>query len=84
MSEKHPSLNDCLEVGPSLVNDLCSILLHFRIHKFALSTDIEKAFLHVKLDDSDRDFTRFYGYLILMILKVTLMCIGLELSCLAQ
>ena len=59
MSEKHPSLNDCLEVGPSLVNDLCSILLRFRIHKFALSTDIEKAFLHVKLDDSDRDFTRF-------------------------
>lgn len=59
MSEKHSSLNDCLEVGPSLVNDLCSILLRFRIHKFGLSTDIEKAFLHVKLDDSDRDFTRF-------------------------
>ena len=59
MSEKHPSLNDCLEVGPSLVNDICSILLRFRIHKFGLSTDIEKAFLHVKLDEADRDFTRF-------------------------
>ena len=59
MSEKHPSLNDSLEVGPSLVNDICSILLRFRIHRFGLSTDIEKAFLHVKLDQADRDFTRF-------------------------
>ena len=59
LSDNHPSLNDCLEVGPSLVNDLCSILLRFRVHKIALSTDIEKAFLHVKLDASDQDFTRF-------------------------
>ena len=59
LSDNHPSLNDCLEVGPSLVNDLCSILLRFRVHKIALSTDIEKAFLHVKLNASDQDFTRF-------------------------
>ena len=59
LSGNHPSLNDCLEVGPSLVNDLCSILLRFRVHKIALSTDIEKAFLHVKLDAGDQDFTRF-------------------------
>ena len=44
---------------PSLVNDLCSILLRFRVHKIAFSTDIEKAFLHVKLDTNDQDFTRF-------------------------
>ena len=60
MSNNHPSLNDCLEVGPSLVNDLCSILLRFRVHKFGLTTDIEKAFLHVKLHEDDRDFTRFF------------------------
>ena len=59
LSANHPSLNDCLEIGPSLVNDLCSILLRFRVHKFGLSTDIEKAFLHVKLNASDQDFTRF-------------------------
>ena len=59
LSGNHPSLNDCLEVGPSLVNDLCSILLRFRVHKIALSTDIEKAFLHVKLDAGDQDFTHF-------------------------
>ena len=47
MSNNHPSLNDCLEVGPPLVNDLCSILIHFCVHKFGLTTDIEKAFLHM-------------------------------------
>ena len=41
------------------MNDIFSILLRFRIHKFGLSTDIEKAFLHVKLDEADGDFTRF-------------------------
>ena len=59
LSGNHPSLNDCLEIGPSLVNDLCSILLCFRVHKFALSTDIDKAFLHVKFGANDQDFTRF-------------------------
>jgi len=48
-----------LMIGPSLVNSLCSILLRFRVHKFALSTDIEKAFLHVKLGPKDQNFTRF-------------------------
>ena len=37
---------------------MCAILLRFRSHAFALSTDIEKAFLHVQLHPDDRDFTR--------------------------
>ena len=41
------------------MNDLCSIILRFRSHKVAISTDIEKAFLHVNLHADDRDFTRF-------------------------
>ena len=53
------SLNDCLMVGPPFLNDLCAILLRFRCHAFALSTDIEKAFLHVELHESDRNYTRF-------------------------
>lgn len=53
------SLNDCLMVGPPFLNNLCAILLRFRIHTFALSTDIEKAFLHVQLHPSDRNFTHF-------------------------
>ena len=58
-SQNHPSLNDCLLVGPTLLNDMCGMLLHFRLHKFGLSTDIEKAFLHITLDEADRDYTRF-------------------------
>ena len=34
--------------------------MRFRTHAFAISTDIEKAFLHVYLHEKDRDFTRFF------------------------
>ncbi|PFX23152.1 hypothetical protein AWC38_SpisGene12298 [Stylophora pistillata] len=47
-------------VDPPFQNNRCSILLRFRTFAYGLSTDIEKAFLHVGLDDSDRDFTRFF------------------------
>ena len=59
-SHKHASLNDCLMVGSPPLIDTANILLRFRLHNYALSTDIEKAFLHVKLAECDRDFTRFF------------------------
>ena len=46
-------------VGPPYQNDICAILLHFWFHVIGLSTDIEKAFSHVRLDEGDRDYTRF-------------------------
>ena len=58
-SPQHASLNDCLMVGDPPLIDLCAILLRFRLYCYALSTDIEKAFLHVRLESRDRDFTRF-------------------------
>jgi len=58
-SKDHPSLNDCLMVGLPFQNDICAIMIRFRFHVIGLSTDIEKAFLHVKLHEEDRDYTRF-------------------------
>ena len=40
-------------IGPPFLNDLCSIILRFRTHAFGISTDIEKAFLHVQLHEDD-------------------------------
>ena len=53
------SLNDCLETGPPLQNDMLEILLRFRIHRIGLSADIEKAFHKIILHESDRNFIRF-------------------------
>ena len=59
-SSKHPSLNDCLIIGSPCDNDLCTLLVRFRSHTFGLSTDTEKAFLHVRLLPDDRNYTRFF------------------------
>ena len=65
-SADQPSLIDCLLTGPPFLIELVSIILRFRLNKYGVSTDIEKAFLHITLDAKDRDFTRFlyYGFLI--------------------
>ena len=53
------SLNDCLYRGPVLLNDLCGILMRFRLHIIAIVADIEKAFLQIGLQPGQRDVTRF-------------------------
>ena len=50
-SPAKPSLNECLEKGPPLLNDMIGILLRFRIHDKAFSSDIEKAFLNAGLHE---------------------------------
>ena len=53
------SLNECLYRGPVLLEDLCGILLRFRLGSIAMVADIEKAFLQIALQPKDRDVTRF-------------------------
>ena len=53
------SLNECLYRGPVLLQNLCGILLRFRLYKIGIVSDIEKAFLQVGLQKSERDVTRF-------------------------
>ncbi|VDI06416.1 Hypothetical predicted protein [Mytilus galloprovincialis] len=64
---KSPSLNDCLHSYPPISNDITELLTRFRTQKFAVTTDIEKAFLQVGLHKSDRDeaLTSDHGTLIL-------------------
>jgi hypothetical protein len=44
-----PSLNQCLNPGPPLQNDLWNILVRMRFHPIALSGDIKQAFLQVRI-----------------------------------
>ena len=53
------SLNECLYRGPVILENLCALLIRFRLHKVVLVADIEKAFLQVGLQEKDRDVTRF-------------------------
>ena len=54
-----PSLNDCLEQGPLLLQNLTAILLRFRIPEVAFTADVEKAFLNIELHEDDRQYTKF-------------------------
>ena len=44
-----PCLNDCLESVPLEVTDISDILIRFRNGIYAVSSDIEKVFLHIQL-----------------------------------
>ena len=58
-SRRNLSLNDCLYSGPSLVPDMVQVLMRFRLRKYACVSDIEKAYLMLRLNERDRDVTRF-------------------------
>ena len=52
------SLEECLCRGPVILEDLCRLLLRFRIYKVVLTADIENAFLQVGLQPVDRGVSR--------------------------
>nr|CDJ96867.1 Retrotransposon domain containing protein [Haemonchus contortus] len=53
-----PSLNEVLHRGPVILPQLFGILLRFRIGRIGIIANVEKAFLQVRLHESERDFTR--------------------------
>ncbi|XP_068692706.1 uncharacterized protein [Montipora foliosa] len=59
VSSEALSLNDCLNTGSNLMQDLTGILLKFTTHRIAFTVDIEKALLQIELNNRDRDATRF-------------------------
>lgn len=58
-SPENKSLNECLYRGPVMLQDLCGLLMRFRLNKVVLVADIEKAFLQISLQPTERDVTRF-------------------------
>ena len=53
------SLNDCLQTGPNYIPQLIDVLIKFRWNPIAITADIEKAFLMVGINESNRDMLRF-------------------------
>ena len=55
-----PSLNECLYPGPPLQNKLWDILVRQRAHPIAVTADIQKAFLQIRIRECERDALRFH------------------------
>ena len=55
-----PSLNECLNPGPPLQNQLWSVLVRARIHPVVIAGDLKQAFLQVRIREIDRDALRFH------------------------
>ena len=53
------SLNDLLLVGPTVHSSLIDVLIRFRLHRVALTTDVSKMYRAIELTESDRDLHRF-------------------------
>ncbi|XP_037931170.1 uncharacterized protein LOC119665982 [Teleopsis dalmanni] len=50
-----PSLNDIMFNGPKVQDELFSILLRFRMHKYVLKTDVEKMYRQIWVNIDDRN-----------------------------
>ena len=55
-----PSLNECLNPGPPLQNQLWNVLVRAHFHPVAIAGDIKQAFLRVRIREEDRDALRFH------------------------
>ena len=56
------SLNDCLYRGPQMKSLIYDILLRFRTFVYAMTADIEKAFLQISTDKDHHNFLRYVWF----------------------
>ena len=59
-SPEAPSLNNCLYTGPALQNKLWDVLVQQRAYPVVASGDMKKAFLQIRIHESERDALRFH------------------------
>ena len=52
------SLNDNLLVGPTIQDDIVSLILKFRLHNYVITADIEKMYRQVLVRSEDRKYQR--------------------------
>ena len=55
-----PSLNECLENGPPLQNQLRDILVRNRFNPITLAVDLKQTLLRVRINGCDRDALMFH------------------------
>ncbi|XP_037034254.1 uncharacterized protein LOC119073047 [Bradysia coprophila] len=53
------ALNDLLMTGPTLQEDLRTILIRWRVCRFAVAADIKKMYRQVEVQEEDRKFQKF-------------------------
>ncbi|UYV72997.1 hypothetical protein LAZ67_10001430, partial [Cordylochernes scorpioides] len=53
----NPSLNDCLEVGPNMLENIPDIITRFLLGPVAVTSDIRKAFLQIEVAEEDKLLT---------------------------
>lgn len=54
----HPALNQCLKMGPNLIELIPSSILKFRKHEIGVFADVRKAFLQIEINQVHRNFLR--------------------------
>lgn len=55
------SLNSTLCIGPTIQEDLLSILLRWRTHRFAITADAEKMYSQSKVINPTEQYNAFFG-----------------------
>ena len=55
-----PSLNQCLNADPPLLNRLWNVLVRMRSHPVLVAGDLKQAFLQVRIKEAERDALGFH------------------------
>ncbi|XP_062704021.1 uncharacterized protein LOC134286428 [Aedes albopictus] len=55
-----PSLNEVLMTGPTVQDDLFSIILRFRKHRYAVTADISKMYRRIRVDENHSSLQRIF------------------------